>query len=217
MNVSKAACSSSRLVAHSASNASSRSLKPQRYSRLPSVSQNGLPSKSKKRSPGDGSGSSANPDAGCGVRSSQLSSPVSRALELQRGLVVEPLERRRRPCPRAAARRVTHRRAPRASRRRTPLEPLDLAAADPGDAAEVVDRVPVRVAERLEVADARTARQGNGSVVGRCADELLEPLGRRGGSRRRTRCGVNVSCVWFPSSTWICAGSSPWIRAICSL
>ena len=56
-----------------------------------------------------------------------------------------------------------------------PLELLDLAAADPGDAAEVVDRVPVRVAERLEVADA-ALRAGERLGPGRRADELLEPL-----------------------------------------
>ena len=138
------------------------------------MSQNGLPSKSKKRSPGDGSGSSANPDAGCGVRSFQLSVVAEPRLELQRGLVVEPLEGR-----------LGHARGPllgrdRAAERRkrrhsTPLELLDLAAADPGDAGEVVDRVPVRVAERLEVADA-ALRAGERLGLGRCADELLEPL-----------------------------------------
>ena len=216
MNVSKAACSSSRLVAQSASNASSRSLKPQRYSRLPSGSQNGLPSKSKKRSPGDGSGRSANPDAGCGVRSFQLSSSAEPRLELQRSLVVEPLEGRLGHLPLGRCSGVTP--PPSAASVATPrsLELLDLAATDPRHAREMVDRVPVRVAERLEGADA-ALRAGERLGRGRRADELLEPLAARGGSRRRTRSGVNDSCVWFPSSTWMCAGSSPWIRAICSL
>ena len=53
-------------------------------------------------------------------------------------------------------------------------ELLDLRPPNPGDAAEVVDRVPVRVADRLELAD-RAVRDGIRLRRRRVGDELLEP------------------------------------------
>ena len=54
------------------------------------------------------------------------------------------------------------------------VEPLDLRPVDAGDAREVVDGVPVRVADRLEVADAAVV---DGVRLGRrrVGDEALEP------------------------------------------
>ncbi len=53
-------------------------------------------------------------------------------------------------------------------------ELLDLRPPNPGDAAEVVDRVPVRVADRLELAD-RAVRDGIRLRRRRVGNELLEP------------------------------------------
>ena len=67
-------------------------------------------------------------------------------------------------------------RAPERGERRDPggSELLDLRAVDAGDAGEVVDLVPPRVAEGLEVADAAVVdRVGLGRR--RVGDELLEP------------------------------------------
>ena len=67
-------------------------------------------------------------------------------------------------------------RAPELRERRDPgrLEPLDLRPVDAGDAGEVVDGVPVRVADRLEVADAAVV-DGVGLGRRRVGDEALEP------------------------------------------
>ncbi len=67
-------------------------------------------------------------------------------------------------------------RAPELRERRDPgrFEPLDLRPVDPGDAREVVDGVPVRVADRLEVADAAVV-DGVGLGRRRVGDEALEP------------------------------------------
>ena len=79
MNCSNAARSVSWSCACSGVKLPSASRIPQRYSSEPLASQNGLPSKSKKRSPGEGSGRSAKPSSGCGSRRTYLSSPCSRA------------------------------------------------------------------------------------------------------------------------------------------
>ena len=67
-------------------------------------------------------------------------------------------------------------RAPELRERRDPggFEPLDLRPVDAGNAGEVVDGIPVRVAERLEVADAAVV---DGVRLGRrrVGDEALEP------------------------------------------
>ena len=61
--------------------------------------------------------------------------------QLERRLAAELLERVRRPIP--AGTRLVPARAERGERRDpAALEPLDLPPLDPGDAAEVVDRVP---------------------------------------------------------------------------
>ncbi len=61
-----------------ASKSSSASSTPQRYSRLPCSSQNGLPSMSKKRSPGEGSGRSAKPRVGVRRRAARRRARRSR-------------------------------------------------------------------------------------------------------------------------------------------
>ena len=161
----------------------STSIIPQRYSSEPSLSQNGLPSKSKKRSPGDGSGRSAKPAPGCGWRRRYSSVPVSRAWSWSSACsrIFAKVSAEIPGGGSAGAR-------PSAASVAMPAEHelVDLRAADAGDAGEVVDRVPVRVADRLEVADV-AVRDRPGLGVRRIRDELLEPLLGRGGSTRRTR------------------------------
>ena len=136
------------------------------------MSQNGLPSKSKKRSPGEGSGRSAKPASGCGWRRTNFCFAVLVRPELELGLLAVL-----RPAVRVdAGRHGLGRRAPELGERRDPGrgELLDLAPVDAGDAAQVVDVVPPLVAERLEVADAAVVdriRLG----LRRVGDEALEP------------------------------------------
>jgi hypothetical protein len=115
---------------------------PQRYS-AGRPSQNGLPSKSKKRSPGEASGRSAKPASGrleepegvgAGLARDELGSACSRFLAQLSALM---------PAGTGSA----GLRPSCATRRRDPgrLESLDLRPVDPGAAGEVVDR-SVRVA-----------------------------------------------------------------------
>ena len=100
-----------------------------------------------------------------------MSAPCSRAQELERRLLADLVERvLRKP------RRRLGGRAPERSERRDAGdgELVDLGAPDARDAREVVDRVPVRLAERAEVAD-RAVRDGPRLGVRRVRDELLEP------------------------------------------
>ena len=92
--------------------------------------------------------------------------------ELKRSLLANLVERvLRKP------RRRLGRRAPERSERRDAGdgELVDLGAPDARDAREVVDPVPVRLAERAEVAD-RAVRDGPRLGVRRVGDELLEPV-----------------------------------------
>ena len=178
------------------------------------MSQNGLPSKSKKRSPGEGSGRSEKPLSGCGCEEPEgVRAGLARA-ELELGLLAEL-----RPgvggIPAGAG---SARRAPELRERRDPGggELLDLRPVEPGDAGEVVDRVPVRVAERLEVADRAVVdrvRLGRRRV----GDEALEPRADApvvGGELLRA--GTSLLAV-SRAGRGSCSGSRPWMRASCSL
>ena len=103
--------------------------------------------------------------------------------ELEPGLAAQRLEAVGGDAVRdGLGRRLAERREGRDRRRR---QARDLAALDPGDAGEVVDLVPARVAERLELADAAVVdRVGLGRRAGRRRSPRA--AGRRGGSRRRT-------------------------------
>ena len=160
------------VAACSGVNARSASRIPQRYSSPPVASQNGLPSKSKKRSPADGSGSSAKPAPGSGR--DQLVAVARRSRGPRAGARPAGAASRRSPA-RARGGGSSGARPRAASVAMSGGEQLlDLRAPHAGDPREVVDRVPVRVAERLEVADAAVVvRPRLGGRRG--GDEPLEP------------------------------------------
>ena len=147
------------------------------------MSQNGLPSKSKKRSPGEGSGRSEKPLSGCGSQEAEDVRAGLARVELQLGLLAQL----RPGVGGNPGRRGLGRRASELRERRDPRggEPVDLRPVEPGDAGEVVDRVPVRVADRLEVAD-RAVVDGVRLGRRRLGDEAPRAETGRAGSRRRT-------------------------------
>ena len=119
----------------------------------------------------EGSGRSAKPRAGLRLEESVLVRAGLAREELQFRLLADLREG-----VRGNPRRRLHGRAPERGERGDAAEHelVDLRAADAGDAREVVDLFPVRLADRLEVADvAMRARPRLGRR--RVRDELLEP------------------------------------------